>query len=171
MSPLLSRQVRREIAKRNAGEDIPGGELNVVPFLDIVTNLLLFLLATVSSAAIVGQVDAHLAALGPRRPGPAPETVSVTLTDRGIVIAAPGGFVPPGCGPARRTSSIAIAPRDWDSLSSCMLSVRERVADDRVIVSADPTIPYEDLLHAIDAVRARGERPLFAEVLVSAGVR
>lgn len=171
-SALAHRRIRRALAARTSDDDAaPGGELNIVPFLDVVTNLLLFLLATVSTVLVVSQVDARLRPLGPGRGADLARTVSVTLTEQGIVIAGPGGFVASGCATTTRSSTFAVPAGDYAALSECMERVRARVDDDRVIVSADPQIPYDALLHAMDAVRARGDRPLFPEILISAGVR
>lgn len=41
-------------------EEIEGGELNLIPYLDIVTNLMLFLLASVSTGALLGQINTEL---------------------------------------------------------------------------------------------------------------
>jgi biopolymer transport protein TolR len=41
-------------------EEIEGGELNLVPYLDIVTNIMLFLLATVTSGLLLGTINSSL---------------------------------------------------------------------------------------------------------------
>ena len=41
-------KIRRLSAPRELSPDEEGGELNIVPFLDIITNVLMFVLATVS---------------------------------------------------------------------------------------------------------------------------
>ncbi len=41
-------------------EEIEGGELNLVPYLDIVTNIMLFLLATITAGFILGNIDSAL---------------------------------------------------------------------------------------------------------------
>ena len=41
-------------------EEIEGGEINLIPYLDIVTNLMLFLLASVSAGIILGQINTML---------------------------------------------------------------------------------------------------------------
>ena len=41
-------------------EEIEGGEINLIPYLDIVTNLMLFLLASVSAGMILGQINTTL---------------------------------------------------------------------------------------------------------------
>jgi len=49
---------RREEEIEN--EEMEGGELNLVPYLDIVTNVMLFLLATVTSGLILGNINSAL---------------------------------------------------------------------------------------------------------------
>jgi len=41
-------------------EEIEGGELNLIPYLDIVTNLMLFLLASISAGILLGQLNTML---------------------------------------------------------------------------------------------------------------
>lgn len=53
-------------------EEMEGGELNLIPYLDIVTNLMLFLLASVSAGLILSQIDTTL-------PDKAPPQVSPTV--------------------------------------------------------------------------------------------
>jgi biopolymer transport protein ExbD len=49
---------RREEEIEN--EEMEGGELNLVPYLDIVTNIMLFLLATITAGFILGNIDSAL---------------------------------------------------------------------------------------------------------------
>lgn len=172
-----ARRVRRALTRRAAqGEAPPESELNIVPFLDIVTNLLLFLLATTSSVMMVAQVDAQLPSTRRGARGE-PPTLRVTLAGSGIVVSGPGGYAAPGCDRTARAFATAV-PRnarggyDFAALSTCMERAREALpVGDQVILTADPTVPYDDVLHAMDAVRARGDRALFPDVLISAGVR
>jgi biopolymer transport protein TolR len=103
----LSPQQRAYVRKRTkAGEPDPSedmGELNIVPFLDIVVNILLFLLATVQAVLVVAEIDAQLPSLG-RRVGrtqleDAGSTLnlSVTVTRNGIIVSGSGGKLAPGC--------------------------------------------------------------------------
>jgi len=46
-------------------EEMEGGELNLVPYLDIVTNVMLFLLATVTSGLILGNINSALPEYSP----------------------------------------------------------------------------------------------------------
>lgn len=49
-------------------EEIEGGEINLIPYLDIVTNLMLFLLASISSGLVLGQLNTTLPDQGPPQP-------------------------------------------------------------------------------------------------------
>ena len=52
-------------------DEIESGELNLIPYLDMVTNLMLFLLASISAGIIFTQIDTQL-------PDKAPPSTSVT---------------------------------------------------------------------------------------------
>jgi biopolymer transport protein ExbD len=58
-------------------EEIEGGEINLIPYLDIVTNLMLFLLASVSAGVILGQINTTL----PDRAPPGPTVTPPSPTD------------------------------------------------------------------------------------------
>lgn len=60
---------RREDAVEQ--DELESGELNLIPYLDIVTNLMLFLLASVSAGLILSQIDTTL-------PDKAPPSVTQT---------------------------------------------------------------------------------------------
>lgn len=53
-------------------EEMESGELNLIPYLDMVTNLMLFLLASVSAGLILVQIDTTL----PDRKAPSPTTTT-----------------------------------------------------------------------------------------------
>jgi biopolymer transport protein TolR len=46
-------------------DEMEGGELNLVPYLDIVTNVMLFLLATVTSGLVLGNINSALPEYSP----------------------------------------------------------------------------------------------------------
>ena len=173
---LIRRRTR--IAEHDPRE--VGGELNVVPFLDIVVNLIMFLLVTTASVMAIAQVEAQLPAYGPPCRGAAcPDPglrLGVTLTEAGIVVAGSGGRLAPGCADLSTGPEPTVPRRgrrfDFEALSRCAAKVKERFPMEReVVLGADPTIPYEDLVGAMDALRHQGDTALFPEVIVSAGVR
>jgi biopolymer transport protein ExbD len=73
-------KARMAVKRREAvveQEEIEGGELNLIPYLDIVTNLMLFLLASVSAGILLGQLNTMLpdkAPAGASADQPKPDT-------------------------------------------------------------------------------------------------
>jgi biopolymer transport protein ExbD len=63
------RNKQRAAVRRREGDieedEITSGELNLIPYLDIVTNLMLFLLASVTAIFILGQINTTLPDKGP----------------------------------------------------------------------------------------------------------
>ena len=60
-----SRVAVRRREEKIETEEIEGGEINLIPYLDIVTNLMLFLLASISAGLILGQLNTMLPDKGP----------------------------------------------------------------------------------------------------------
>lgn len=157
------------------------GELNIVPFLDIVTNIIMFLLATTAMVLTTCELDAHLPTIGRGGGGgDEPQTtlnLSVTITDRGIVVAGSGGKLQPGCHQTGTGNIITVNRNadqsfDWSSLTQCLVVVHGQFPDEhQVILSADPNIEYGNVVAAMDAVRSDGTTELFPDVMLSAGVR
>ena len=179
MSTPRERRMLRA-AKRKAERDPSeqGGELNIVPFLDIVVNLMLFLLATSAVTLAVAQVEVELpATCGGRCPQVPPGLdLSVTIVDRGIVVGARGGWLAPGCSEVASSSTITVPRRngqhDYDALRACAERVHAAHPVERsVIVSADPEVAYEDLIATMDALRGSEHAPLFPRVRLAAGLR
>ncbi|NCQ59363.1 MAG: hypothetical protein GW913_01685 [Myxococcales bacterium] len=154
-------------------------ELNIVPYLDVVVNLIMFLLMVISSVAFFTQVSTSLASHGDPHVGPAPQSLelSVTLADRGIVVADAHGLLAAGCETTRMGSDAITVPTrgdgyDWAALNGCATTLKRRFpAESRIIVSADPQVPFQDLLSAMDAIRVNGTDELFSDVVLSAGLR
>ena len=62
-------KVRRLSKPKEPAPDDEGGELNIVPFLDIIMNVMMFVLATVS-VTFTATIDTTLGGMGGRAPGP-----------------------------------------------------------------------------------------------------
>jgi hypothetical protein len=76
-----------------------GGELNIVPFLDIIVNVLMFVLATIATiftATIPVPAPGRSNSGGPGRAGER-LNITVKITPRGYIVGAGGGFLLPGC--------------------------------------------------------------------------
>lgn len=185
MARKLTGSQRSYIRKKTTVHDLDpseaAGEINIVPFLDIVMNIIMFLLATTQTVLLIAEIEAQLPQLGRGR-GTQTESsalnLSVTVTPEGIVVAGSGGKLAPGCA-TTASGRVITVPRtatgyDWDALTRCVARVKAepQFADEtQVIVGADPTIEYEHMIHAMDALRGEGTNELFPNVMLSAGVR
>ena len=104
-------RLRRLSQPRELSPDEGGGELNVVPFLDVIVNILIFVLATIA-VTFTGAIEVRApAALGRGLLGRA---LTVLVVGDGIAIKAAGGNVGPGC---RRRPGIAIRSAQASTIS------------------------------------------------------
>jgi biopolymer transport protein TolR len=194
-APLSTRQkayVRKKSRPHEPDPSEVAGELNIVPFLDIVVNIIMFLLTLTAYIVATAELDARLPVTSRGgRGGVRPEAtlnLSVTIAENGIIVAGSGGKLAPGCTQMQSGRVITVPnlsnPQadndgdgqpdvyDWRALTRCLVTVKGQFPDEnQVILSADPNVEYRHLIAAMDAVRANGELPLFPEMLLSAGVR
>ncbi len=153
------------------------GELNIVPFLDIITNILMFILATIATVFTATiSVPAPRASTGPGAP---PDTEEVNLTVKivrdGYIVGAPGGFLQPGCtvvGSATITIPLQRGEYDGEGLTRCMEAARnkpewhDQLATRRNIqVAVNGDVPYHVLVTTLDHLRETrpGARDMFTE--------
>jgi len=97
LSACQRAKIRRLAAPPETSPEEEGGELNVVPFLDIITNVLMFVLATVAIT-----FTATIETSPPPRPSirpPSESTLGLTVlvVPEGFSVKARGGNVGPGC--------------------------------------------------------------------------
>ncbi len=196
MSVSLSPRQKAYVRKKSKAPDLDpseaSGELNIVPFLDIVVNIIMFLLTLTAYIVTTTELDARLPVTSRGgRGGVQPQAtlnLSVTIAENGIIVAGSGGKLAPGCtqmqpGRVITVTNLPSATSDgngdglpdiynWAGLTRCLATVKGQFPDEsQVIISADPNVEYRHLIAAMDAVRADGELPLFPEMLLSAGVR
>lgn len=190
-TPAQRAYIRKRTKVHELDPSEMAGELNIVPFLDVVMNIIMFLLAT-SLTIQFFQIQSDLpeykrGGVGSRAANEEPKlNLSVTITADGIVVAGSGGKLAPGCqdtaGGRVLTVPKTMGPgggtvQDWKALNDCIARVKESFPnEEEVIVTADPLIIYEDVVAAMDAVRTHATGPkkgedLFPKVLISAGIR
>jgi biopolymer transport protein TolR len=201
----------RRLREEHEEEQEVSGELNVIPYLDVVTNIVMFLLAGMTTYQLAFG-NMNITAPSRSDGGGGGETepkeelnLSVFVTEGGFTIAARGGqLVNPKTGttPTIETRPLPDALRaaratelksgkvlwcpeelqlEWDysALSKKLAEFKygPNVPDDfkketKVILTANPGICYNVLVHTMDAVRRDAEnRELFPDVILSAGVQ
>ncbi|HEY6878081.1 MAG TPA: biopolymer transporter ExbD [Polyangiales bacterium] len=181
LSPTQRAYIRRRTRVHDPDPSEMAGELNIVPFLDIVVNLIMFLLATSEAVLAIVQIEAQLPQLssGGKSSSAKQEqglNLNVTITDSGVIVTGSGGKLAPGCEEVTAGRVMTIpkkgADYDWAALTDCANKIKARFNDEKdVIVGADPMIHYEYVVAAMDALRGDAKKELFPKVLLSAGVR
>jgi biopolymer transport protein TolR len=181
--PKFSPRQRAYIRKRSKDVNIDPsemvGELNIVPFLDIVVNLIMFLLATTEAVLLISQIESDLPKIARGRSKgevATPLNLNVTVTDGGVIVSGSGGKLARGCTGIDSGRDLTVPKKgkdyDWSGLTECVARVKQQYASEHsVTVSADPQVQYEYVVAAMDAVRTRGKDPLFPDVMISVGVR
>jgi biopolymer transport protein ExbD len=157
-----------------------GGELNIIPFLDIIMNILIFVLASVTSV-FTATIPMPAPSSGPGGGGGNSNEVNITLkiTREGFIVGAQGGFLQPGCttiGPATITVPLVERERrlvhDFAGLNRCMVAIRnhpqwraELAENHKIQIAANQDIPYSVLIGTLDAVRETrpGAKDMFTE--------
>jgi biopolymer transport protein ExbD len=169
LRPRLRRE-REKLEEQYETEAIEGGELNLVPYLDIITNVIMFLLASVSMGAILGNVNVSL----PQRARPGqtvqaankPEeslNLTVAITGTGFQVAATGGVLP--------KIDKKGGAYDYAALTELLREVKKSEPNEsKVILSANPDITYDVIIQVMDAMRGTGSEVLFPDVNLAAGI-
>ena len=120
LSAAQRSRIRRLSAPKELAPDEEGGELNIVPFLDIITNVLMFVLATIS-VTFTTMIDSEPPRAGgsAARPPTKPTlSLNIIVIDKGFIVSAFGQRIGEGCqGPG---SGVAVGlttsggPQDYD---------------------------------------------------------
>jgi biopolymer transport protein ExbD len=159
LSACQRAKIRRLTTPADASPDDEGGELNVVPFLDIITNVLMFVLATVA-ITFTATIDASpLPRPSIRPPNQTPLGLTVIVVPDGFSLKAKGGNVAPGC--IDTGSGLAVPKRgteyDYDALKACAVKLKAAATDFKderdVLISANAQVPYDVVIATLDAMR------------------
>jgi biopolymer transport protein TolR len=173
LSAAQRSKIRRLSQPREHAPDEEGGELNIVPFLDIITNVLMFVLATVSVTftATIDTFPPRAGGSGGRPPTTPTLGLTVIVVPDGFSMKASGGNVAAGCNGAGPGLAIPKANNDYDyaSLNACAKKLKgispDFASETAVTISANANIPYQVIIATIDALRrAENGDELFPDV-------
>src|SRR3954452_7002199 len=95
------RAAMRRMRDHNEELEEEAGEINLVPYMDIVTNIIIFLLASVVNQVPLGNINVSSPTFGagPGEVSPDPEkpplNLTVTIAATGFIIAGSGAVIPP----------------------------------------------------------------------------
>ena len=178
MTPQRLRTKLRKI--REHGEEMAeeGGELNLVPYLDIVTNVIMFMLATTTFAAALGDVNVTSptksgAAAAMEDPQNMPKqglNLTVNISDKGFTILTSGAVLHEGFSfdkagllvdPTQKIPTLPKKPTgeyDFELLAQKMAEIKQvpqANEETKVILNASPNIIYEHVIATMDACRGK----------------
>ncbi len=161
---------RRKIKPK---EEEEGGELNIVPYLDILMNLIIFMLLSMAGLATFGMLNVNAPNYGAGAGGGPDDKPALTLTvavaKSGFFIAATGGVLPgqtepsaaaPGAG-APTIPRKADGTYDYDALTAKMMEIKTNFpTESKVIIAAEADTDYDSLVSTMDATRETPDRKL-----------
>jgi biopolymer transport protein ExbD len=165
-------------------EEEETGELNIVPYLDILMNLIIFILLSMTGLATFGILNVNAPSYGESAGAGNPdEKPSLVLT----VAIAPNGFFVAGTGvvlpgqaegaapvqPGQGTPTIGKAANgeyDYPALHAKMKEIKTAFpTESKVIIACDKDIPYEVLITTMDTLRETADHKLlFPDVTLGA---
>ena len=174
-SPLSASQrsrIRRLARPEDHAQGEEAGELNIVPYLDIITNIMMFVLASVA-VAFVGTINIQAAFAGPRKIDDGRERalrLTALVTSGGVALVTKDGHIAPGCGGIGEGVTVPKreGAHDLVQLSACARRIKsarpELDAETQVTLTASPEVPYEAVIAVMDALRRDEAGELFPEV-------
>jgi biopolymer transport protein TolR len=150
------------------------GEINLVPYMDIVTNIIIFLLASVVNQVPLGTVNVSSPTFGGgggegQEEKPA-LNLTVTVGGSGFTLAGSGGVMPP-------IPKLPSGDYDYGALTAKLTEIKKEFADEtKATFNADAPTPYETVVKTLDAMRTykdekdQHEKALFPDVVFAAGI-
>ncbi len=168
------RAAMRRMRDHNEEIEEETGEINLVPYMDIVTNIIIFLLASVVNQVALGNVNVSVptlastgsAAIDEPPPKP-PLNLTVTVGATGFTIAASGGVLP-------LIPKLPNSQYDYKQLTKKLLEIKgspDNKDETKVNFNADSNTSYDIVVATLDAMRQDDDgRALFPDVAFSAGI-
>jgi biopolymer transport protein ExbD len=166
---------RRKLKPR---EEEEMGELNIVPYLDILMNLILFMLLSITGLASFGILNVSAPSYGGPSTTVAPQenpdqprlVLSVLISKKGHFVNSENAIL--GQDGAPTIPVKADGSYDYAALNAQMVKIKSAFpSETKVIVAADPDTPYEALIQTMDALREtqdKSHRLLFPDVTLGA---
>ena len=168
------RAAMRRMRDHNEELEEETGEINLVPYMDIVTNIIIFLLASVVNQVSLGNVNvtvptlqsAGASAVDETPPKP-PLNLTVTVGATGFTIAASGGVLP-------LIPKLPNNQFDYKQLTKKLLEIKsspDNADETKVNFNADSNVSYDIVVATLDAMRQdEAGKVLFPDVAFSAGI-
>ena len=151
------------------------GELNLVPYMDIVTNIIIFLLASMINQVSLANINVSVPSISgggasaedtppPEKP---PLNLTVSVGASGFTIAASGGVLP-------IVPKLPNGQYDYKTLTTKLKEIKsspDNATETKANFSADANVPYDIVVATLDAMRQTEEgKILFPDISFAAGI-
>lgn len=154
---------------RKKQEEQEIGELNIVPYLDIVTNLVMFMLLSMVGLISLGVIDVSTpqitrkAGASEAQSGEQQLGLTVGIAKKGFYIYMTGRLIGEEAAPGQEeqaqsqpTVPLRGADYDYAGLTEKVLQIKDKFPkEEKVILAAEPDIPYDIIIRTMDACREK----------------
>ncbi len=172
LSPAQRSRIRRLSRWEPPAPGEEAGELNIVPYLDIIMNIIVFLIASLS-VVFYSTIATTPPSIGSGKTRVAPSkalNLAALITREGISLKTSGGNIATGCTHIGRGVTIPQenGRQDYAELTRCARELKrqnERFAEEtQVTLTANPDVEYQVVVNVIDALRKDKDGVLFPDV-------
>jgi len=174
LSPAQRSRIRRlsQWSPPDPGEE--AGELNIIPYLDIIMNIIVFVIATISvvfMSTIETQPPSQSGGGRTRSLRSKALNLTALVTSDGVSLKTSSGNIATGCGSVGSGVTVpkkATGEHDYTELTRCARELKrlnERFAEEtQVTITANPDVEYQIIIDTMDAFREDKSGVLFPEV-------
>lgn len=149
-----------------------GQELNLIPYLDMMTMLVMFMLVTITSFLSFTILNASIPQLAPDSGTAVAQAKEQLLL---MVRVTQGGYmVDPNVQGAAAIPRREVPKKgndfDFEMLNNLAVQLKGRFTNEtRVLIISEPAVIYDDIIRTMDALREResGAEDLFPDVTLS----
>ncbi len=173
LSPAQRSKIRRLARWKPPEPGEESGELNIIPFLDIIMNIVVFMMTSLSVVFLSTIDTMPPAAGGSRGTRQTSKALNLTalITSDGIALKTSGGNVATGCqsvGAGITVPKRGTGEHDYAELNRCVSELKklsEKFAEEtQVTITANPDVEYQVIIHTMDALRKNDEGELFPNI-------
>jgi biopolymer transport protein TolR len=177
--PLSASQrsrIRRMATPHEAPPGEEAGELNIIPYLDIIMNIIVFVISTLS-VVFMSTIDTVPPSLPDPGKGRATQDIktkalnlTALITSEGVSLKTSDGNVATGCNSFGQGITVPKVDGKYDAkeLTRCARELKKKndraASETQVTITANPDVDYQSVIDAIDALRRDNEGDLFTDV-------
>jgi biopolymer transport protein ExbD len=173
LSAAQRSRIRRLSRWKEPDHGEEAGELNIIPYLDIIMNIIVFVIATLS-VVLLSTIDTTPPSIGSgktrQRLKSKALNLTVLITNDGLALKTSQGQVATGC--AHMGSGVTVpkvnSRHDTKELTRCARELKRQneryESETQVTITANNDVDYQTVISVIDALRRDERGKLFPDV-------